>query len=116
MLRMAADENFNGDILRRLLRRNPQLDIVRVQDVGLPGASDPVVLEWAAQENRVVVTHDITMLVKHALDRAAVGHRMPGVFAARSDAPIGQTINDLTLLAECRIDREWEGQARFLPL
>ena len=35
MLRLAADENFNGDIVRGLLRRNPKLDIVRVQDVGL---------------------------------------------------------------------------------
>ena len=28
MLRFAADENFNGDIVRGLLRRNPNLDIV----------------------------------------------------------------------------------------
>jgi precorrin-6B methylase 2 len=35
MLRFAADENFNGDIVRGLLRRNPKLDIVRIQDVGL---------------------------------------------------------------------------------
>jgi hypothetical protein len=41
MLRFAADENFNGDIVRGLLRRNPKLDIVRVQDVGLSGADDP---------------------------------------------------------------------------
>ena len=37
MLRLAADENFNGNIVRGLLRRNPKLDIVRVQDVGLSG-------------------------------------------------------------------------------
>lgn len=53
MLRLAADENFNGDIVRGLLRRNPRVDIVRVQDVGLSGANDPTVLEWAAAENRV---------------------------------------------------------------
>ena len=45
MLRFAADENFNGDIVRGLLRRNPKLDIVRVQDVGLSGADDPSVLD-----------------------------------------------------------------------
>ena len=48
MLRLAADENFNGDIVRGLLRRNPKLDIVRIQDVGLSGADDPSVLQWAA--------------------------------------------------------------------
>jgi hypothetical protein len=32
MVAFAADENFNNDILRGLLRRKPDLDIVRVQD------------------------------------------------------------------------------------
>lgn len=48
MLRFAAEENFNADILRGLLRRKPDLDIVRVQDVGLSGADDRAGLEWAA--------------------------------------------------------------------
>jgi predicted nuclease of predicted toxin-antitoxin system len=58
MLRLAADENFNGDIVRGLLRRKPDLDIAHVQDAGLSGADDPAVLEWAANEGRTVVTHD----------------------------------------------------------
>jgi predicted nuclease of predicted toxin-antitoxin system len=58
MLRLAADENFNGDIVRGLLRRNPKLDIVRVQDVGLSGADDPSVLQSAADRGRILVTHD----------------------------------------------------------
>ena len=48
MLRLLADENLNNDIVRGLLRRSPDLDVVRVQDVGLSGAEDPTVLEWAA--------------------------------------------------------------------
>lgn len=116
MLRVAADENFNGDIVRGLLRRNPHIDIVRVQDVGLSGAGDPSVLEWAVSENRVVVTHDVSTLVKYAFDRMATGQRMPGVFAAPSDVSIGQMIDDITLLAECSVDGEWEGQVRYLPL
>jgi hypothetical protein len=31
-----ADEDFNNDILRGLVRRVAHLDLVRVQDVGLP--------------------------------------------------------------------------------
>ena len=60
MLRFAADENFNGDIIRGLLRRKPDLDVVRMQDVGLSGADDGTVLEWAALQGRVVITHDVT--------------------------------------------------------
>jgi Domain of unknown function (DUF5615) len=48
MLKLLADENLDNTIIRGLFRRNPTLDIVRVQDVGLSGKDDPTVLEWAA--------------------------------------------------------------------
>ena len=44
MLKLLADENFNNDVVRALLRRDPSLEVVRVQDVGLSGADDPAVL------------------------------------------------------------------------
>lgn len=44
MMRLLADENFNGDILRGLMRRLPNLNILRVQDVGLMNANDPDIL------------------------------------------------------------------------
>lgn len=44
MLRWLADENFNNDILRALLREKTDLDIVRAQDVGLTGAPDEALL------------------------------------------------------------------------
>jgi hypothetical protein len=116
MLRLAADENFNADIVRGLRRRLSEIDVVRVQDVGLSGADDPSVLGWAAGEGRIVLTHDISTLVGHAFKRVAAGQRMPGVFATRSRDPIGSTIEDLVLLAECSFEGEWEGQVRFLPL
>ena len=50
------------------------------------------------------------------VERVAAGQPMPGVFAARSSGPVGLTIEDLVLLAECSVDAEWEGQVRFLPL
>lgn len=108
MLRLAADENFNADIVRGLLRRLPDLDIVRVQDAGLSGADDPAVLEWAAREDRIVLTHDISTLVSSAFERIASGRSMPGVFAARSSGPIGLTIEDVVLLAECSVEEEWD--------
>jgi hypothetical protein len=116
MLQLAADENFNYDIVRGLLRRRPDLDIVRVQDIGLSGANDPSVLEWAAQENRILLTHDVTTMTKYAYERARAGKRMPGVFEVSREAPIGAVIEDVLLLAECSLEGEWEGQVRYLPL
>jgi hypothetical protein len=49
MLRLLADENFNGDIVRGLLLRQPDLDLVRMQDVGLAGSEDPDSTPFATQ-------------------------------------------------------------------
>ena len=115
-MRWAADENFNNDILRGLLRRKPDVDIVRVQDAGLSGAGDPAVLEWAAHEGRVLLTHDVSTITRYAYERVEAGKRMPGVFEVRRDLPVGVVIEDLILLTECSLQNEWEGQVRYLPL
>ena len=70
-LRFLADEDFVNDIIRGMLRRLPGLDIVRAQDVGLSGALDPVVLEWAAQEGRVLLTRDVSTMTAHAYSRVS---------------------------------------------
>lgn len=116
MLLLIADENFNNDIVRGLLRRKSDLDIVRVQDVGLSGADDATILEWAAQENRVMLTHDVTTITKYAYERVQAGKRMPGVFEVSRSVPVGVAIEDILWLVECSLEGEWEGQVRYLPL
>jgi hypothetical protein len=106
MLRLAADEDFNNRILRGLLRRNPDLDIVRVQDAGLRGRGDTEVLEWAATEGRVLLTHDVTTMKQHVDERIAAGLLMPGIFELNQSLPIGQAIEEILLLAECSFEGE----------
>lgn len=90
MLILIADENFNNDIVRGMLRRKPDLDIVRVQDVGLSNEDDRIILEWAAKEGRVLVTHDVTTITNFAYERVRVGLPMPGVIEVDDDLPIGR--------------------------
>lgn len=116
MLRLATDEDFNNRILRGLLRRSPDVDIVRVQDAGLAGRSDVEVLEWAAREGRVLLTHDVTTMKRYVDERVAAGLAMPGVFEVIQHMPVAQAIEDILLIAECSLEGEWEGQVRFLPL
>ncbi len=73
MLRFAADENFNRNIVRGLLRRMPEVDIVCIQDVGLCEADDPTILEWVANENRVLLTHDVSTMTRYAYERVESG-------------------------------------------
>lgn len=82
-LRLLADEDFDNTILRGVLRQLPDADIVRVQDVGLSGQHDIVVLAWAAKENRVLLTHDVNTLKSYAYSRVEEGLSMPGVFVVR---------------------------------
>jgi len=116
MIRLASDEDFNNRILRGVLRRSPILDIVRAQDAGLYGQGDDKVLEWAASEGRVLLTHDVTTMNLFVDERLAAGLPMPGVFELAQDVPIGLAIEEILILAECSIEGEWEGQIRFLPL
>jgi len=73
MLRLAADENFDYDIVRGLFRRRLELDVVRVQDAGLSGADDSAVLQWAARQDRVLLTHDVSTPARHAYLRVEGG-------------------------------------------
>lgn len=116
MIKLAADENFNNDILRALLRRCPSLDIVRVQDAGLSGADDPAVLAWAAQEQRVLLTHDVSTMTRYSYERVKRQLPMPGVFEVPTNLMIRAAVEDLLLLAQCSRTGEWEGQVRYLPL
>src|ERR1044071_2268553 len=116
MLPLVSDENFNNDIVRGLLRRNPSLDIVRIQDVGLRGEEDPLILEWAANEGRIVLTHDAATMAQFAYERVKAGLSMPGLIEVADDLPIGSVIEDILLIAETSERDEWEVRVIYLPL
>lgn len=116
MIRLLADENFNANIVRGVLRQRSDVDIVTVQAVGLSGADDPTVLEWAAQRDRVLLTHDVSTVPRHAYAPVEAGLAMAGVFAVSPWVPARDVIGDILLLVEASLENEWRGQVRFLPL
>lgn len=100
MLRLIADENFSGHILSGLLQREPRLDVVRAQDCGLYGASDPELLEWASRESRVVISHDRRTLPRFVYERIELGLPTNGVFIVDDEMRIADAIEE-TLIAAC---------------
>jgi len=116
VIRWLADENLNNDILRALFREKPGLDIVRAQDAGLTGTADEVLLAWAADHNRVLLTHDVSTITAHAYRRAMKGDPMPGVFEVSRRVTVRSAVEDIILLSECSDPGEWDGQVRYLPL
>lgn len=116
MLRLLADENFHGTVVRGLIRRQPDLDLVRAQDIGLSGIGDSELLAWAAEQSRVTLTHDASTLTAYAWQRVRAGLSMPGVVEVRPNVSFAVAIADILLIAIASEENEWEGQILYLPL
>ncbi len=116
MLRFLADENFNGAIVRGLLRASPGLDILTVQGAALSGTPDPELLEWAASHGRVLLTHDVRTMPKFVRDRVESGLPMPGVIEVPAVCDLGQVIYEIRMIDVCSEIGEWEGQIARIPL
>jgi predicted nuclease of predicted toxin-antitoxin system len=116
MIRLLADESINGRLIRGLKLRDPGLDLLRVHDLGLEGEDDPSVLERAARDGRVVLTHDTATMVRFAYDRIASGEPMPGLLVVAQSVPLATAIDEILLAVGASEDGEWEGQVVYLPL
>lgn len=116
MIRLLADENFDGRIIDRLRVIRSDLDVVRVQDVGLGNTPDPEILAWAAEEDRILITHDKKTMGPLATHRVATGQPMPGVCIVKRTAPLGLIIEDLLISMDALSAEEWSNQVRYVPL
>lgn len=116
MLRLLSDENFNGDILRGVLLRRPSLDVIRVQDTRVAGADDPTVLDWAAKNDRILLTHDRATMPVHGLDRVNRAEKMPGILVVHDRFPVGDAIQEILLVDECSVPEDWRNRVVYLPL
>lgn len=114
-MRFLADENLNNHIYRSLLLQKPELDIVRVQDVGLSGKSDAEVLTWALSENRILISHDVRTIPALASEWMSDNRSIPGILLAEQSTPVGRIIADLLLIVDASEQKEWDGQIFYLP-
>ena len=115
-MKFLADENFNNRIFRGLVRQLPSIDLLRVQDLDIAGSSDQLVLEWAARQQRILLTHDRRTIPRYALERLSTGDELAGVVVINDDLPIGGVIEDLLVIATCSTLEEWLGRIEYLPL
>ena len=116
MIRFLTDEDFKSAILNGVRLRLPDLDIVSVQSVGLRTFADPAILEFAASENRIVLSHDVNTMEIHARTRILAAKPMPGLFLIQQYFPIGKAIDEIVTIAECSHDNEWQNRIEYLPL
>ena len=116
MLRLLIDQDLDHVILRGLLLRVPNLDVITAHQAGLSNASDPEVLAWAAQRERIIVTHDRRTMPYHATSRIARGENVAGIIVVSRQLPVSQVINELEIIVSCSDMVEWENIIKHLPL
>ena len=114
MLRLLTDENFNHKIVRGLRRRLPNLDCLVVQQAGLGGSADPLLLELAANEGRVMVSHDVTTMTDCAHERLSKGLEMPGLILVPNNLDFGRAVTDLEVLLGCSSENDLRDQVHYL--
>ncbi|MDT0202497.1 DUF5615 family PIN-like protein [Nocardioides sp. AE5] len=113
--RFLADENIDPDLVLGLGRAHADIDVVRVQDVDLRTEDDPTILEWAASEGRILLTHDISTVPDFAYARVTRGLPMPGVFIINTALPMALVIEEIALAAAVSNADEWRDRVVYLP-
>ncbi len=73
-------------------------------------------LEWAAKEDRILLTHDVQTMTKYAYDRIQAGLPMPGVIEVRDDLSIGQAIEEILTALLASKPGELANRITYIPL
>lgn len=115
ILRLLIDENIDPDVISGVLRRGADMEFERVQTVGLIGASDPEILEWAARNHYVLLTRDRRTMPGFAIQRLRTNLSMSGLFVAPPHLSLGELIDELVRIAGCSEPSDWNGEVIYLP-
>jgi predicted nuclease of predicted toxin-antitoxin system len=114
-MKFVADENFNGPLFAALSKALPPGALARVQELGLSGADDPMILQWAADHQSIVLTHDEATFKDFAYSRVGVGLSMPGVFIVKQSARLTEIVEEIMILHQCSDPKEWEDLVTYIP-
>ena len=91
--RFQADSDFRIEIIDGLLRLDPRIEFLTADKAGLRGVPDPKVLAAAADNNRILITHDRRTMPIHF-----------GSFIQKGDCPgiivIAQNVSTKTAIEE----------------
>lgn len=112
--RFQADADFNQNIVRAVRRRNPAIDFQTAHEAGLPGLDDEAVLEQAARDGRILVSHDRRTMPLHFANFTAT-RTSAGVILAPQSVPIVQVVDDRILIWEASEAEEWINRLDSVP-
>ncbi|MCC3427489.1 MAG: DUF5615 family PIN-like protein [Microcoleus sp. PH2017_01_SCD_O_A] len=113
-INLYMDENVPLPVTEGLRRRD--VDVLRVQDDGRKGTPDNIVLDRAAELQRVVFTQDEDFLAI-ANRRQQEGINFAGViYAHQQSVTVGDSIRDLEIIAKVNEPEDLANCVQYLPL
>jgi predicted nuclease of predicted toxin-antitoxin system len=96
-IRYQADADLNEDIVSGVQRRAPEIDFQTADELELANLPDPDVLALAAQDGRILVTHDRRTMPTH-FGRFIENNKSPGLIVVSQKTEILSAIDDLILI------------------
>jgi hypothetical protein len=113
--RYLGDVNLRQAIVRAVLRQESSVDFRTAADAGLHGMDDPDVLALAAQDRRILVTHDVRTMPGHFSNFLQTS-RSPGVFLVPQTLSNAAAAEELVLIWSVTDAEEWLDRLVYLPL
>ncbi len=114
-VRFQADADLNQIIVKATLRLEPAIDFQTAQAAGLAGLEDPDVLSLAAEQGRILVSHDRKTMPVH-FGQFIVSENSPGVLIVSQKLSVSHVVEDLLLIWLASEPDEWVNCLRSLPL
>jgi predicted nuclease of predicted toxin-antitoxin system len=114
-IRFQADNDLKFGIVKAVRRREPAIDFSSAQDAGLDGFDDPEILDRAASEKRVLVSHDRRTMLDYFRAHLAAGKSSPGILVVSQGTPIGQVVEAIVYVWMLADPLELRDQAYYLP-
>ena len=114
--RFQADNDLRSSIRVGVVRREPAIDFQSAQGARLDGVPDGEVLRLAAEQGRILVSHDENSMPGHFRNFLAAGNRCPGVLIVPQEAATGLVIESLVLLWVASEAEEWRDRIVWLPI
>lgn len=114
MIAYYMDENVHGAITKGL--RVHSIDVLRVQEDGYAGRTDPDVLERATDLGRILFSQDDDLLREATLRQRSWISFGGVIYAHQENSSIGQCIEDLTYLAQVGRYEDFIDRVYYLPL
>jgi hypothetical protein len=117
-IRYLLDEHLSPKYRSQLVRRNPELVVRIIGDLDVPpkGTLDPEILIWCETNGFILVTNNRKSMPKHLADHLALGRHIPGIFTIDTDRSIGQTIEELIIIASASFEDEYQDRIEYLPI